>query len=225
MNTGSPSFTAREIAIAEVRQIAQRQPEIDGRARRGHEEITMWKSAWTKLTALAFILISAITFADLAAETGETRAFYVASNKADGNTLVGFARQSSGKFSKIGEFPTGGKGTGDLEIPALQRDVTHPLANGDDPADLCLRRRGDGRPSARARRQCGGRYRQPDASRERPEPDVRQQARYERPLSRQCGIARASCRRRQRRTRQRQGQHQCLQDLGRSPRGRPGFAP
>ena len=33
----------------------------------------------------------------------------------------------------IGEFGTGGTGTGDLEIPALQKDPSHPLANGDDP--------------------------------------------------------------------------------------------
>ncbi|ACA89140.1 lactonase family protein [Shewanella woodyi] len=58
---------------------------------------------------------------------------YVASNKADGNTVVGFRSLANGKFKQLGEFPTGGEGTGDLEIPALQKDETHPLANGDDP--------------------------------------------------------------------------------------------
>lgn len=32
-----------------------------------------------------------------------------------------------------GEYPTGGAGTGDLEIPDLKKDPSHPLANGDDP--------------------------------------------------------------------------------------------
>jgi len=62
-----------------------------------------------------------------------TLTLYVATNKADGNTLVGFRRLSDGQFERIGEFATGGTGTGDLEIPALTKDETHPLANGDDP--------------------------------------------------------------------------------------------
>lgn len=62
-----------------------------------------------------------------------TLALYVATNKADGNTLVGFRRSTNGQFERIGEFATGGTGTGDLEIPALTKDETHPLANGDDP--------------------------------------------------------------------------------------------
>lgn len=57
---------------------------------------------------------------------------YVATNKADGNTLVGY-RNIDGRFEMIGEYKTGGLGTGDLEIPALKKDETHPLANGDDP--------------------------------------------------------------------------------------------
>ena len=63
----------------------------------------------------------------------EQSAFYVVTNKADGNSIVGFEESKSGEYVRIGEFKTGGKGTGDLEIPALQKDETHPLANGDDP--------------------------------------------------------------------------------------------
>ena len=58
---------------------------------------------------------------------------YVATNKADGNTVVHFAKDASDRFQVAGEYSTGGLGTGDLEIPALQFDPTHPLANGDDP--------------------------------------------------------------------------------------------
>jgi 6-phosphogluconolactonase (cycloisomerase 2 family) len=62
-----------------------------------------------------------------------TLSIYVATNKAEGNSLLGFRRTKNGKFEKIGEFYSGGIGTGDLEIPALKKDSTHPLANGDDP--------------------------------------------------------------------------------------------
>lgn len=59
--------------------------------------------------------------------------FYVVTNKQDENSIVGYAEGRGGKYESMGEFGTGGKGTGDLEIPALQKDPTHPLANGDDP--------------------------------------------------------------------------------------------
>lgn len=58
---------------------------------------------------------------------------YVASNNADANTLVRFCRTESGRYERSGQYATGGSGTGDLEIPALKKDETHPLANGDDP--------------------------------------------------------------------------------------------
>lgn len=75
---------------------------------------------------------------DASAQSGGVRpatvsAIYVATNKADGNTLVAFRRLPNGRYEKMGEYATGGLGTGDLEIPALQKDETHPLANGDDP--------------------------------------------------------------------------------------------
>ena len=47
--------------------------------------------------------------------------------------MVGYALSNAGGYSMIGEFGTGRTGTGDLEIPALQKDPSHPLANGDDP--------------------------------------------------------------------------------------------
>lgn len=57
---------------------------------------------------------------------------YVATNKADTNTIMAYKMQNDGSFKKS-EFKTGGMGTGDLEVPALKKDPTHPLANGDDP--------------------------------------------------------------------------------------------
>ncbi|SFV70018.1 3-carboxymuconate cyclase-like [hydrothermal vent metagenome] len=60
------------------------------------------------------------------------QSIYVATNKADNNTIMAYKMQTDGSF-KSHEFYTGGKGTGDLEVPALKKDSTHPLANGDDP--------------------------------------------------------------------------------------------
>ena len=74
----------------------------------------------------AFSVTASMAFA-------ETAAFYVVSNKAEGNSVIGFKRTDTGSYEMFGEFSTGGIGTGDLEIPALEKDETHPLANGDDP--------------------------------------------------------------------------------------------
>lgn len=89
------------------------------------------------LPLLATIIVFAIGCATVTQPDHKTPDYtltlYVATNKADGNTLVGFRRSADGQFERIGEFATGGNGTGDLEIPALTKDETHPLANGDDP--------------------------------------------------------------------------------------------
>lgn len=81
------------------------------------------------LSTWAVVMVAAAMPLSAAAETS---AFYIISNKADANTVVGF-KADSGDYKMFGEFATGGRGTGDLEIPALQKDETHPLANGDDP--------------------------------------------------------------------------------------------
>ncbi len=80
--------------------------------------------AWAIAMAAAAMPLSA---------AADTSAFYIISNKADANTVVGFRKAESGAYEMFGEFATNGRGTGDLEIPALQKDETHPLANGDDP--------------------------------------------------------------------------------------------
>lgn len=58
--------------------------------------------------------------------------FYTVTNKTDENTIVAYAATEAG-YAILGEYGTGGEGTGDLEIPALKKDETHPLLNGDDP--------------------------------------------------------------------------------------------
>ncbi len=53
--------------------------------------------------------------------SNDTRAIYVVTNKANANSIIGYSRQSDGSFKLLGEFETGGKGTGDLEVPALKK--------------------------------------------------------------------------------------------------------
>ncbi|MGI9385964.1 MAG: lactonase family protein [Methyloligellaceae bacterium] len=85
-----------------------------------------WRSV---VASLACILAVTMTVPALA----QMSTFYVISNKAKANTVVAFGADATGNYTKLGEYGTGGKGTGDLEIPALKKDPTHPLANGDDP--------------------------------------------------------------------------------------------
>lgn len=61
-------------------------------------------------------------------------AIYVATNKPDNNTIVAYHQMTDGSLKAIGEFPSGGKGTGDVEIfEGSKNDPTHPLADGVDP--------------------------------------------------------------------------------------------
>jgi len=80
------------------------------------------------LTISAIALFTASSSALAAANK-----LYSVSNKQDANTVVVYQRNNEGKFAISQEIRTGGKGTGDLEIPALKKDPTHPLMNGDDP--------------------------------------------------------------------------------------------
>ncbi|MBV7332920.1 beta-propeller fold lactonase family protein [Chloroflexi bacterium TSY] len=55
-------------------------------------------------------------------------AVYVMTNKQDANTIVAYGRLRDGSLRKIGEFPTGGMGTGPLHPPALdESDMLDPL--------------------------------------------------------------------------------------------------
>ena len=58
---------------------------------------------------------------------------YVASNRPEANSIVAFTADNNGKLKKVGEFNTGGKGTGNIEIFDWGYDVTHPLKDGIDP--------------------------------------------------------------------------------------------
>ena len=79
-----------------------------------------------------FLLLMFAICTPLGAAHADEATFYIVTNKAEGNSVVGYQKQGR-RYQNIGEFQTGGTGTGDLEVPALEKDETHPLANGDDP--------------------------------------------------------------------------------------------
>ncbi len=60
-------------------------------------------------------------------------AIYIATNKTEMNSIVGFVQNKDGSLEVIGEFYSGGKGTGNIEIFDGGYDSTHPLADGVDP--------------------------------------------------------------------------------------------
>lgn len=99
------------------------------------KEIKMFFKIKQTLIMSAALLMGAMTINPATSHAGEygEAVFYVVSNKADGNSIIGYERFDSGQYRRIGEYFTDGQGTGDLEIPALKKDLTHPLANGDDP--------------------------------------------------------------------------------------------
>ena len=90
------------------------------------------KALHRKLFTLSIVLITG-ALATSAVSAQEASTIYVATNKTEGNTVAAYKRMAGGQFKWQGEYVTGGKGTGDLEIPALKKDPSHPLANGDDP--------------------------------------------------------------------------------------------
>lgn len=92
------------------------------------------RKTFPRIMGFLFVLVIAIILISTSSPLcAEPSTFYVVTNKADGNTVVGYSVGGAGTYEKIGEFSTGGTGTGDLEVPALKKDKNHPLANGDDP--------------------------------------------------------------------------------------------
>ncbi len=58
---------------------------------------------------------------------------YIATNKTDVNSIVAFNQKADGTLEEIGEFLSGGAGTGNIEIFDNGYNPTHPLADGVDP--------------------------------------------------------------------------------------------
>lgn len=91
-----------------------------------NERVYLMKRISALITMLLYTVFASTAHA-------ETSAFYIVTNKVEMNTIIGYQKQDTGQYIQIGEFPTNGLGTGDLEIPAMKKDPNHPLANGDDP--------------------------------------------------------------------------------------------
>lgn len=64
-----------------------------------------------------------------------TGGVYVATNNAEENSVIGYTQYSDGTLSRIGEFKTGGKGTGFVELFGLPYDPKsgHTFKDGIDP--------------------------------------------------------------------------------------------
>lgn len=64
-----------------------------------------------------------------------TGGVYVATNKADENSIIGYVQYSDGTLSQIGEYDVGGKGTGFVELFDLpyNPESGHTFSDGIDP--------------------------------------------------------------------------------------------
>lgn len=79
---------------------------------------------------LAAALAASVTTASASELVG---AIYSATNKTDANSIVAFGQNQDGSLTPLGEYKSGGTGTGNMEIFDGGYDATHPLADGIDP--------------------------------------------------------------------------------------------
>ncbi len=89
-----------------------------------------------KQIPLVILAIGTLGFTGLnktAAQGKKSGTVYVATNKIATNSVIAFNQHDNGSLSVIGEYKTGGKGTGNIEIFDGGYDPTHPLADGVDP--------------------------------------------------------------------------------------------
>lgn len=71
---------------------------------------------------LQYLIYLAALFAFSSAHA-DTRGFFVVTNNTDQNSIIGYQAGATGDYQFHGEFPTGGTGTGDLEIPDLKKTL------------------------------------------------------------------------------------------------------
>lgn len=79
-----------------------------------------------------YLVLLACSFPVLANDV--TGGVYVATNNENENSIIGYRQYSDGTLEKTGEFKTGGKGTGLIELFGLPHDNTgHTFTDGIDP--------------------------------------------------------------------------------------------
>lgn len=95
----------------------------------------MLKIKSTKLGILLFIAI--FTFSNSLFAKNFTGAVYTATNNEEENSVVAYKQFDDGSLDKIGEYKTGGKGTGFVKLSDLPYDPESgkPAVNGIDPLE------------------------------------------------------------------------------------------
>lgn len=85
--------------------------------------------------SLIFICVAAFSAQSQNLDAAKiTGGVYVATNNESENSLIGYRQHANGTLSQIGEFKTGGKGTGLVELFGLPHDDTgHTFTDGIDP--------------------------------------------------------------------------------------------
>ncbi len=83
------------------------------------------------------LLITIIGFSSSLYAKNITGAVYTATNHAEENSIIAYQQFDDGTLNKIGEYKTGGKGTGFIELPGLPYDPKsgNPSADGIDPLE------------------------------------------------------------------------------------------
>jgi len=89
------------------------------------------------ITTWLFILIFSLGFNSTAIAKTTTGAVYTATNNSDENSIIAYQQFDDGTLEKIGEYKTGGKGTGLIELSGkpYNPDAGHPLTDGYDPLE------------------------------------------------------------------------------------------
>ncbi|MEH6458207.1 MAG: hypothetical protein V7749_17900, partial [Cocleimonas sp.] len=89
-----------------------------------------------KLIPLLFITIIGFSSSLLHAKS-ITGAVYTATNHAEENSIIAYQQFDDGTLNKIGEYKTGGKGTGFAELSGMAYDpgAGHPGSDGFDPLE------------------------------------------------------------------------------------------
>ncbi|MGK0272750.1 MAG: 6-phosphogluconolactonase [Cocleimonas sp.] len=92
----------------------------------------------TQLISMKILLIiTVIGFSSALYAKNITGAVYTATNHAQENSIIAYQQFDDGTLNKIGEYKTGGKGTGFIELSGMPYDpgAGHPGSDGFDPLE------------------------------------------------------------------------------------------
>ena len=97
----------------------------------------MLKTQLMTIKISLLLLLTILGFSNSLYAKNITGAVYTATNHAEENSVIAYRQFDDGTLDKIGEYKTGGKGTGFVELPGLPYDPEsgHPAADGIDPLE------------------------------------------------------------------------------------------